>query len=138
MHSHFLLPLLHYLDGKIESLPHLQGRNLCGRKKSIDWRGYPTLTPGIDLSLTEEEKKERINITQQRSASTPSVGDEIFIFNNENKIILEAINKDDLVFIHRFMCAKKANSFLSEIRGSKEFQKQINDAKEQRGRPYLS
>jgi len=86
----------------------------------------------VDLSLTEEEKKERTNLTKQRSASIPSVGDEILVVNNGYyKIILEAIGKDDLVLICRFMCAKKMKYFLSEIRGSEQFQKQMDDAKEE-------
>lgn len=85
----------------------------------------------VDLSLTEEEKKERTNLTQQRSASTPTVGDEILVVNNGYKIVLEAIGKDDLVLICRFMCAKKMKYFLSEIRGSEQFQKLMNDSKEE-------
>lgn len=91
-----------------------------------------------DLTLTEEEKKERISITQQRSTSSHSVDDQTLVGTDENKEIFETISSADLVFISRCMCIKQVTHFLSQIRRSEEFQKQMSmrDSKEE-DRTYI-
>jgi len=66
----------------------------------------------VDLSLTEEERYERINITQQRSTSSPSIDEEILIVANRNKGFLEAIGKVDLVLVGTANCIKQARHFI--------------------------
>lgn len=89
-----------------------------------------------ELFLTEEEKMERINITQQRSTSSPCVDDEILIIPDSNKRFFETFSTADLVFIAKSMCIKQAIHFFSEIIGSVEFQKQMGDSKEE-DRSYI-
>jgi len=85
----------------------------------------------VDLSLADEEKKERINITKQRSTSSPEDNEEIFIAVKKDRRSLEPISDSDFVFIGRFMSVAQAAYFISEITESEEFQKQMRDAKVQ-------
>lgn len=85
----------------------------------------------VELSLTDEEKKERIKITQQRSTSSLCADDDILIVPDSNKRILQTFSKGDLVLIGRSMCIKQARHFLLEIIESEEFQKQREDSREE-------
>ncbi len=85
----------------------------------------------VDLSFTEDEKKERSVNIQHRATSSLNAEDKMLIVAGQNKRILETITEADSVFPGRFVCIKIADRFIVEIIGRDEFENQMRDAEEE-------